>query len=104
MAGKLVGSFYFQRTNNTNLIGEFLNDQSNVVFPEIAHPIKPTQDFVGVYQSTWFDTINHLATLIINRTNNSNIYTLDWNEQNMPSYEGKAMLVKNKLIGYYKMV
>lgn len=102
MAIKLVGCFYFSKSVNGNLLGEFTNDKSDDVTPECGVPTIHASGFVGTYKTVWFDIEQHFATLEITQKPNTNIYILEWTETGKPSYSGQAMLVENKLVGHYK--
>ncbi len=109
MSEKLTGSFYFKKTYDFNLLGEFANnDPSNKLLTvECANKIEKTDGFRGTYISVWHDTETHTAKLTIDlKFNDSNtIYTLKWfnDIRKEVVFEGEGFLLdENTLIGFYQ--
>mgnify|MGYP001557141211 CR=1 FL=1 len=104
-----VGSFYFKQTVNGNLIGEYANNNDKFISTESATNNNHSNacNFIGLYDSTWFDTEMHHANLKIDRRENTNnkIFILRWTDVGgQPNYEGEGFQVGDKLIGYYRKV
>ena len=104
-----VGSFYFKQTVNGNLIGEYANNNDNFISTDSATNRCHSNncDFIGTYDSTWFDTDMHRAELKISLRQNTNnkIFILHWTDiGGQPNYEGEGFQVGDKLIGYYRKV
>ena len=102
----LRGRFYFKRTRNKNLIGEFSNDQSADVFTESCD-LQPSSDgigsddFDGTYFSTWREsTQSCFADLVI--INRGNLFSLEWTGRaGTSNFEGRGMRCDDMLIGDY---
>lgn len=94
-----VGCFYFKLTANGNLLGEFLDHDTEIINVESARLIGQQESFVGKYISTWNDGKLHQTNLEISQHNKK--YTLIWEEEHNESYEGQGFLAENMLIGYY---
>lgn len=103
--GAIHGRFYFKKTSNNNLIGEFSNNVGSGVYTESADLIPQSHNdgFVGHYFSTWQENGSaHLTKLDIspkNGTNNS-IFALEWNGKDS-HFLGEGMLCDEILIGNY---
>lgn len=103
---KLIGSFYFKKTNDFNLIGEFANNALDIIriTTESANKSERVDGFVGNYLSVWHDATTHTANLTINFkfADVHNIYALKWEEDGQTTYEGEGFLLDdNTLIGFY---
>jgi hypothetical protein len=103
MNSNFVGSFYFKQTIGGNLLGEFLNNGSNVINVECATLKTHKANFVGTYDSTWDDGKLHRALLEITSLAN-NKYLLTWKEPGVIDYEGQGMLVDDILLGFYTKI
>ena len=99
---KLIGVFYFERTENGNLIGEFSNNKSDKIMAESAMKETPSESLDGVYKSTWFDDDFCDADLTISNTGKK--FELRWKVKGNEIYRGEGFLTKNKLIGWYEML
>lgn len=99
----VLGSFYFRRTTNGNLIGEYTNNAAERVVTESADLIgEQNESFVGDYRSTWFDGEGRTMTLEIRLKNiNLNIFRLRWSDRNKNHFVGEAFLNNDMLIGVY---
>lgn len=105
MNEKLIGSFYFKKTVNGNLIGEFTNNLNTIINTESSDMIESNQGFIGTYNSTWHDTDIHLAELNISHKvgTNNRIFTVNWIEKGIQIYDGEGFLFDAAtLIGFYK--
>ena len=97
---KVIGRFYFKKTINGNLLGEFSNNFTSKNYTESADLTSKTkkEDFVGLYISTWHDDEACVAKLDISR--NKDLYNLKWTEGG--NFDGQGMLCENNiLIGNY---
>lgn len=99
----IIGSFYFRKTTNGNLIGEYTNNTSERVTTESADLIgDQNESFIGDYQTTWFDGHGQTMTLSIRLTGrNVNIFRLVWSDGNTDHFIGEAFLNEGLLIGLY---
>lgn len=102
---KIRGRFYFKKTSNNNLIGEFSNNVGNGVYTESADLIFQSHNngFIGKYNSTWHEDgqpfLTELEISPKNGTNNS-IFELKWTGDNS-HFKGEGMLCDEILIGNY---
>ena len=99
---KLIGVFYFERTENGNLIGEFSNNKSDKIMAESAMKETPSESLDGVYKSAWFDDDFGGADLTITKKRNK--FILSWTTPEKKIYSGEGFLTNNKLIGWYEML
>lgn len=104
--GKIRGRFYFKRTSNNNLIGEFSNNVGDSVYTESAdlEPQSLNSGFIGQYISTWKeDGKAHVSKLKISyrNGNNTSIFELKWIIGDQLQYEGEGMLCDEILVGNY---
>lgn len=107
MGNTLIGSFYFKKTNNGNLVGEFANNSSEAITTESANELALTKTFIGNYDSTWHDNSTHFAKLYIHlrEKDNDRIFALDWEENGVQTYKGEGFLLdKETLIGFYTRI
>jgi hypothetical protein len=101
---KILGVFYFKKTQSGNLIGEFSNNGMDTFNIESSN-IKDNFDikkFDAEYITTWIEDIEtHIAELKIIRTEKN--YNLKWYKINSENiiFEGTAIEVDNLLIGKY---
>lgn len=104
----IYGRFYFKKTNNGNLIGEYSNYGMNENLTESADLIKPENSrdhFEGEYVTTWReDDLAILADLIIEQKPESRgqIFDLQWLSENKVLYTGQGFLCDDILIGDYQ--
>ncbi len=109
------GRFYFTKTDNGNLIGEFSHNQCATIFTETAQLIDSTGtpgEYPGTYHSAWLDddggnnTAAILAELTITPTGpNDPRFDLNWRviaPERQELYTGQAMLANGMLIGDYE--
>ena len=105
---KIAGRFFFKKTDNGNLIGEFSNnDPSSKISTESAdlQPEIHNSGFIGTFHSTWQEAGKpFFAVLTISQKTNSKLFTLEWNRNNEPIFKGEGMLVDGVLIGDYHQV
>lgn len=100
MSKHFSGSFYFEKTVNGNLIGEFSNNSDDTIMTESANKVNPDGKFEGTYISTWFDIDLTKADLEIKP--NGHKYILTWTGTGGQEYKGEGFLAGDRLIGYYK--
>ncbi len=100
---KILGEFYFKRTVNGNLLGEFTNNKSEIIISESANIISSSTNFIGVYNSTWeHDKEAFFATLTIEYKNKQKtIYSLKWVGIGI-AFWGEGFVVDDILIGHYR--
>jgi hypothetical protein len=98
---KFIGSIYFKRTINGNLIGEFSNNEDPVIRTESAVSQGYYSDYTGKCISTWFDGSMRQAILEINPVLNSGKLKLEWTDDARIIYIGEGFLMNDTLIGYY---
>jgi len=80
---KIKGEFYFNKTNNGNLLGEYTNNGMDCRYDaECANPIeKNNNSFFGSYDTVWLeDESKHSAKLKICQKNNK--IRVDWLNKN----------------------
>lgn len=101
MKKDFTGVFYFERTTNSNLLGEFSNNESEIIMTESAIASGGTNDFEGDYTTSWFDFKVNGVNMKIKRTGNK--YEITWlDNDGKPIFKGEGFLAGNKLIGFYK--
>ncbi len=104
--GKIIGRFYFKKTQNNNLIGEFSNNLHNRNYTESADSICATENFIGEYYSTWQD--NGKATFAklkieYKEGSGTSLFKLEWfSEKEEKIFEGEGFLCDDMLIGDYR--
>lgn len=102
----IIGSFYFKKTINGNLIGEFTNiDPTATIRTENANVTIPGPGFNGTYISTWYDNDLHSAQLEIKSKGTTGALILEWREGTNANliYMGEGFLQdENTLIGFYQ--
>ncbi len=107
LSNNLIGRFYFKRTKNGNLIGEFSNLNSLKNSTESADAIEVEDNsFIGEYHSTWQENGKaHDAKLTIEYKENTHnsIYVLKWFAKGQDiKFQGEGFLVDDILIGDYR--
>jgi|ERR1035437_3763934 hypothetical protein len=105
MANKVIGRFYFKKSSNGNLIGEFSNNKSSKISTESSNLAKGcSANYAGEYHSTWQENRRCLfADLDIseNPSSEGKLFTLNWCRDGKPIFEGGGMLCEGILIGDY---
>jgi len=101
MTGKINGRFYFKKTSNGNLVGEWSNSLETQTFSESADLVEPgAGTYLGDYASTWQENKNPIfATLTIRRKRLGPLFTLEW--RGTSNFDGEGMLCDDILIGDY---
>ena len=99
----IIGRFYFKRSVSGNLIGEYSNNDMQVVTTESADVLEPTKNFVGNYDTSWREGGSVMsATLSITERVAGKIFSLVWTKET-DMYWGEGMLLDNDtMIGDYR--
>lgn len=102
----LIGRFYFKKTHNGNLIGEFSNNLRSLNFTESAdlETTIDSKDFIGKYNTTWQEDNEAIfRTLIVSHKANTQnrIYSLEWLDGSTLTFIGEGFIVDGILINYY---
>jgi len=99
----VLGSFYFQLTNNGNLLGEYINNGLDSPMTESADFVGSilADNFVGTYRSTWLENGNTESVILRIDNKGNNIFSLVWEDNNRPKFVGKGFLNNGILIGMY---
>ncbi|HZM05014.1 MAG TPA: hypothetical protein VFC44_18590 [Candidatus Saccharimonadales bacterium] len=109
MPNEVTGRFYFKRTTNGNLIGEFSNDGG--VVTESSDLVNGEIDFHGksdlpvTFNSTWQENGKpYFATLVVTRKGKLlDLFDLVWTgKYGAGNFKGKGMLCDDILIGDYQ--
>lgn len=103
------GRFYFNRTINGNLIGEFSNANSKINSTESADLYEYIDDFIGKYYTTWQEDGKAIfAELEIGYLHpptspNTKIFKLIWYRNRKIIFKGQGILLnKDVLVGDYE--
>lgn len=105
MNNNIKGCFYFIKTINGNLIGEFINNKIDKHIVESANleQSENNNNFQGTYTTTWLQGKEaHKAKLVITKTENN--YLLSWFKMNINEdkmFEGIAKIENGILKGQY---
>lgn len=105
MANNLFGRFYFKKTSNGNLVGEFSNNTSRSISTESADKVESADSYIGKYNTTWQENgIVRFAKLNISQKQETGnmIFTLEWKENDNLIFVGEGMFCDNILIGDYQ--
>jgi len=104
----LVGRFYFKQTKNGNLLGEFSNNLTKLIFTECANiksEFTKKHSFIGDYETVWFEKGAESFTLKIEfKFKNKEILklTLTNPQNNQIIFHGEGFIVDKILIGNYQ--
>jgi hypothetical protein len=108
---RLIGRFYFKKTANGNLIGEYSNRDpaSARSYAEAATRIACGSEWVGDYTTTWCEAPKNecvSARLEIEaKPDCVGIFSLRWRPTSVPNgkemFVGEAMLCDDMLVGDY---
>jgi hypothetical protein len=108
MSKRLLGRFYFKKTANGNLIGEYSNRHhaTKRSYAESASRLSKGAGWVGEYVATWCEPPSRRclsATLEITaKPKCVGIFVLRWNsDQGLRLFSGEAMLCDDILVGDY---
>lgn len=105
----LLGKFYFKKTTNGNLLGEFSNNIDNIILTESADLDQDdSESYLGDYNSTWQQNGKPcFANLKISQKPGirNKIFILNWKVKGgILIFKGEGMLCDNILIGDYQKV
>lgn len=106
--GKLIGVFWFKKTQNGNLVGELSNTNSAVISSKSVDTqmINSSNDFKVKYTTTWQQNGEEfIAKLIIvwKQGATQNRYSLEWKDSNgNKTFVGEGIIIDNILIGDYR--
>lgn len=104
----LIGRFYFKKTHNGNLIGEFSNNINNIISAESADASKVnnSDDFDGIYNTTWQEdgeAIFTKLTISYRQKEPQRIYKLEWKDKSGNlKFIGEGFVFEKNLIGDYR--
>ena len=101
---KLIGRFYFKRTENGNLIGEYSHNTSKFIATECAEPIGITNGYLGTYNSTWIHEKRAIISelIISNSERSCKVFKLEWKYDESEHFWGEGFIVDGMLIGDYR--
>ena len=101
---EIIGNFYYTRSVNGNLLGEFTNNLDDRILSESCNPRTNMDGFIGEYNSSWQqnrDTFGFGLT-IDNHPTALGKFTLIWSNPNgTPEYFGEGFRVGEMLVGFY---
>jgi hypothetical protein len=103
------GRFYFRKTLDGNLIGEFLNngpaytctESADLIFKKGEKDFEKRQDFVGEYNTTWYEGKACSAKLKITKQKDKDEYDLEWTDGAKLTGQGRLSENNLLLIGNY---
>lgn len=104
---RVIGSFHFRLTNSGNLIGEYINNHSNIILTESANRVNPTDNkpvFEGNYVTSWLEGNRPQSNRIsINRIQDTNMFSIIWATiRGEITFQGKGTFMDENIIyGYY---
>jgi hypothetical protein len=111
---RTTGRFYFKKTSNGNLIGEFSNHAERGVFTESSDLTTPpdvlaqrNHDYRGTYASHWREgqTAFFADLTISSKPNSTALFCLEWRATGgATNYDGEAMLCDDMLVGDYHSI
>lgn len=104
---KLIGRFYFKKTQHNNLLGEYSNNFNETIESECSDILvkEGTGDFIGKYKSTIHDERYNLTIKYkeLSGVEITNQFSLIWeNKKGDPIFWGEGFQVDNLLIGDYR--
>ena len=91
----LIGRFWFKRTSNGNLVGEFSNNKGKSISTESADLIESVETFEGKYHTSWQEKEKGSFAIlnIAIKPNTKTIYSLVWSDKKGKTiFLGEAML------------
>lgn len=102
----ILGRFYFTQSDTGNLLGEFSHNSIQAIITESADVREfphPTEQFVGIYSSTWFEEGIQSLTLDIRpkRADDRRILLLRWFDATGDIFFGEGFVANGILIGTY---
>jgi hypothetical protein len=103
----IYGRFYFKKTTNGNLIGEYSNngmDCNQTESADLNIQSESKDHFVGEYKSTWREGNSPILmelTIKFKPGSNEQIFDLEWKRNKKVEFRGQGFLCDNILIGDY---
>lgn len=102
----IIGTFYFKKTTNGNLVGEYTNNKTNYLSVECAQITSSEKKnlFEGTYRTTWIEGEKpESATLKISLQNISvQKYDLTWkSNSDITLFKGQGFIMDEILLGTY---
>ena len=104
----LIGRFYFKKTTEGNLIGEYSHRELNCTrsFAEAASRVGKGTEWVGDYKTCWVEPpdleFGQALLKITKKRGAVNLFRLRWyGEDGSELFTGEAMLSDDLLIGDY---
>ena len=106
MSLKLIGRFFFKKTDTGNLIGEWSNNNAPDIYTESSDlqnkgDEKDKLKFEGTYFSTWQEK-GKPKFAELNITHKDCKYFLLWENEGKKIFYGEGMLMGGMLIGDYR--
>lgn len=101
---KNIGSFWYQLTQNKNLVGEFIDSVDSKIYTESADwkERDKLDGFTGKYNSSWLELNSPKSMIPEINESHSGIHELTWSDGNRIRYCGEAILSGDgKLVGTY---
>jgi hypothetical protein len=100
------GRFYFMQTESGNLIGEYSNQLSLRNTPESAELVESNGQFIGNYNSTWFERnernpVSMQINIDFKPGSEGRIFILNWRENDIVHFRGEGFLANGILVGNY---
>ena len=112
MSKKLLGRFYFKKTDSGNLIGEFSHNEHDRNYTESADLDEDDlqnennrKEFAGNYITTWQENSKPRLSFLVITPKHKHIYTLSWfsdSAKTNQTFWGEGMLCDGILIGDYR--
>lgn len=101
----IIGRFYFKRTSNGNLLGEFSNNEAGVS-TESADRIGETDinSFIGEYRASWQEkgkSIYAKLSITSDKSLPKGVFKIEWFVDGNLKFKGEGMLCDDILIGNY---
>ena len=104
----VMGRFYFRKTTEGNLIGEYSHRDCIRSFAEAASRTEKGSDWLGDYKTCWVEPpgfrFNKAHLTISLKEGSASLYTLlwlPWRGRGEPLFRGEAMISDDLLIGDY---
>ena len=98
MSEKLIGSFYFEKKENGDLVGQFTNNCTKEILCETS---TFTNEVGGnqIFTTKWKDPEDCEADLFINRDGEK--FKFVWKMKGKIEYKGEAFLKDKIYVGHY---
>ena len=99
MSKKLIGSFYFEKKENGDLVGQFTNNCTEKILSEKSTFISNEVDGTQNYTTEWKDPEECKANLFIKQHGNK--FMFEWEMESKILYKGEAFLKDKIYVGHY---